>query len=586
MTTRINKTDGTELVEIFDGDIDTSKTGLTLIGRLYRNYGELVNENFVKLLENFANAESPLNNLTGQLWYDTASETLNVKRTDGYVGIASLSSSAAVPNRPIMGDLWYDTFNTQLKMYNGTTWIAVTPQYTASQGKSGVFVETVRDTNNLNHIAIVTYQSGGVISIQCKDLNWSPADGSYGIGVVKPGINLVDVNSQSFNGTALNSVALGGVSYTKYLRNDIDGIIDGSLKLGNNGLTIGELDDFQLSVQDNKAFLNRADGSINLSIGVDTILQINETSQTLAIDGSDAYPAIGFINEPSSGIFRSSENVIAVGIDGSSILEVSTDGVFINGNIQANDTFVGTLSTGNLTVSTTTTTTNLNVLGTASVNALTTTGNVILGNAANDRVTINANGMHIPNDLNVYSGDLIINQDLAVGGKINGFNVSGGGIVSTGDLIVTPGLTVEGDITTIGSLVIGGNFDVNGMLILDSNGRLTLNADVVPGYTNTGDFTLGRTNGVRAYNTPKMWIAFNGTLSGLAVYDSFDIDYVTRTSTNHYTFTTENPISSGAMAVVGTNGTQLVANPSIGAITFSITTTSESAQMALVVLGQ
>ena len=58
MSTTINKTNGTVLVSIADGAVDTAATDLTLIGKLYRNYGEVVNENFVKLLRRLV-APSP-----------------------------------------------------------------------------------------------------------------------------------------------------------------------------------------------------------------------------------------------------------------------------------------------------------------------------------------------------------------------------------------------------------------------------------------------------------------------------------------------------------------------------------------------
>jgi hypothetical protein len=77
MTYFVNKTDGTAIV-IPDGTKDTSSTSLTLLGRLSSNYGEDQNENFVKLLENFAFAISPSNPVTGQLWYDSANSVLKV----------------------------------------------------------------------------------------------------------------------------------------------------------------------------------------------------------------------------------------------------------------------------------------------------------------------------------------------------------------------------------------------------------------------------------------------------------------------------------------------------------------------------
>jgi hypothetical protein len=77
MTYFVNKTDGTAIV-IPDGTKDTSSTSLTLLGKLSSNYGEDQNENFVRLLENFAFAISPSNPVTGQLWYDSANSVLKV----------------------------------------------------------------------------------------------------------------------------------------------------------------------------------------------------------------------------------------------------------------------------------------------------------------------------------------------------------------------------------------------------------------------------------------------------------------------------------------------------------------------------
>lgn len=75
MSYKINKTNGDELVELFDGTTNTD-TGLTLIGRNYISYGEIQNENFIRLLENFADTIPPgqsvgFTPIAGQLWWDT-----------------------------------------------------------------------------------------------------------------------------------------------------------------------------------------------------------------------------------------------------------------------------------------------------------------------------------------------------------------------------------------------------------------------------------------------------------------------------------------------------------------------------------
>lgn len=72
MAYKLNKTDGSLLVDLIDGTIDVNSTSITLVGRNYTGYGEAFNENFIKILENFSNSNSPVNPIKGQLWWDTA----------------------------------------------------------------------------------------------------------------------------------------------------------------------------------------------------------------------------------------------------------------------------------------------------------------------------------------------------------------------------------------------------------------------------------------------------------------------------------------------------------------------------------
>ena len=70
MAYKINNTFGTLLVTLADGTIDVATTDLTLIGKGYAGFGERLNENLVKLLENFNNTSAPANKVQGQMWYD------------------------------------------------------------------------------------------------------------------------------------------------------------------------------------------------------------------------------------------------------------------------------------------------------------------------------------------------------------------------------------------------------------------------------------------------------------------------------------------------------------------------------------
>lgn len=74
MSYRLNKTDGELILDLADGQIDNTTTDITLVGRNYKGFGEFINENFIKIVENFANLNAPDAPLVGQLWYDTNQE--------------------------------------------------------------------------------------------------------------------------------------------------------------------------------------------------------------------------------------------------------------------------------------------------------------------------------------------------------------------------------------------------------------------------------------------------------------------------------------------------------------------------------
>lgn len=190
MSTIINKTNSTVLVEIPDGGVDTSASDLALIGRLYRNYGELVNENFVKLLENFAKSDAPAQPLEGQLWYDAANKDIKVYRDSGFAPLSVLSSGGNEPSSPVLGDQWWDTVDAQLKLYNGSSWIVVSPGYTTSQEISGAIVENIRDVSSVEHVITKIYAGGELIAIFSKDNEFVPISSLVGFSSIKPGLNI------------------------------------------------------------------------------------------------------------------------------------------------------------------------------------------------------------------------------------------------------------------------------------------------------------------------------------------------------------------------------------------------------------
>ena len=73
----LNKTNGTIVATVQDASIDRT-TDLQFLGRNYAGYGEIQNENFLKLLENFSNYTPPANPIDGQVWYNPSYKNLNV----------------------------------------------------------------------------------------------------------------------------------------------------------------------------------------------------------------------------------------------------------------------------------------------------------------------------------------------------------------------------------------------------------------------------------------------------------------------------------------------------------------------------
>ena len=82
-----------------DGVVNT-QTDLSLIGKGYAGYGELIAENFLHLLENFSNSSAPSKPISGQLWFDSANNRIKV-----YTGSAFIPAGGNVPYQSLQPSL-------------------------------------------------------------------------------------------------------------------------------------------------------------------------------------------------------------------------------------------------------------------------------------------------------------------------------------------------------------------------------------------------------------------------------------------------------------------------------------------------
>jgi hypothetical protein len=183
----INKTNGQQLMILADGTLDTS-TSLFLIGKNYPGYGELQQENFVRLLETGANNSGPVNPLVGQLWYDTATNKLKIYNGITFNSIGA-TVSATAPSGPIAGDSWWDTTNDQSKTYDGTEWQLVGPAYSKLDGRTGALVETIYDVASNKHLVITNFVANTRTTITSQDAEFTPNVSITGFPTIRPGIN-------------------------------------------------------------------------------------------------------------------------------------------------------------------------------------------------------------------------------------------------------------------------------------------------------------------------------------------------------------------------------------------------------------
>jgi hypothetical protein len=223
MSYTITTTSGTTLATVADGTINDTATSLTLIGKNYAGYGVFINDNYVKLLENFSNDVPPLSALPGQLWFDLRNKILKVNDGATWKSISSGVSSTSQPTSPIPGDIWWDTTNTQLKVWSGSAWIVVGPIASTTTGTNGAVIETIQDTVNTSHAIIRFYVSNATVAILSRDATFTPLPAISGFATIRPGFNLAStdvVSNAQFTGNAENAIRLNGLAATSYLRSD------------------------------------------------------------------------------------------------------------------------------------------------------------------------------------------------------------------------------------------------------------------------------------------------------------------------------------------------------------------------------
>ena len=352
-----------------------SETSLNFPGRGTTAYGQAVNENFLHLLENFANTTPPLRPVEGQLWYDSTQGVDQLKVYDGTNWVASgglkkASAAPAVANSSA-GDLWVNTESQQLYLFTGSSWVLVGPDF--SDGLlTGAQAQEIVGTDDITYnVLAIKVEDQPVIIISSQSFIPKVSIKGFRKGI-NPGMNIADeaivgLQALKYYGTAEKAEALvvgnTAIPASNFLR-------------GNAASTTN----FQLSVKSNDGVKIGTGGQLSLGIDGETgIIQHNTSGSSIdvrmrngnltpTIISSNSDGNVGFNNNApeetidvkgnikiapkagaaETGILKvtSTENSLSIGTG--SIVTTGGLGIALNAYIGGDVDVGGVLQTGNI----------------------------------------------------------------------------------------------------------------------------------------------------------------------------------------------------------------------------------------------
>lgn len=276
MAYQVDKFNGQFLVAVDDGTIDTT-TDLRFVGKNYAGYGEVQNENFLHLLENFANTTPPPKAIVGQIWFDSASKKLKFYDGAKFKIANGAEASSSAPSGLAEGEFWWDRSAEQLYTWTGSEFVLVGPENPPEIGASGVISQVVKDTNGVNHsISRITSGNETIIIISKDEFILDSAFNPItGFTLIKKGVTLINTSAISgvtttdhvYWGTASNSLKLGNFSASDFVRSGSATFSSGA-QFSDVGFTLGDQNDIKFHVVngDEPIIENQLGNSITIKI--------------------------------------------------------------------------------------------------------------------------------------------------------------------------------------------------------------------------------------------------------------------------------------------------------------------------------
>jgi hypothetical protein len=263
MAYSIDRYNNTLLTTVEDGTVDQT-TDLKFIGKNYAGYGEIQNENFLFLLENFSGANEPARPLSGQVWFDSGSSKLKFFDGTKWRTTGGAEIGATEPTGLATGDFWWDSANDQLYVFNGISFILIGPQ-NAGEGVTQMQSREVVDAQGgTKSIITATIEDEIIFVISPHEFDLNSSETvvkGQGYDRLRKGITLKNTKTATggvtstdhyFWGTASNALKLGGIDASNFIQTS-DGNIQFTqgLELPDAGLLVGDSNDLHIKIDDN-----------------------------------------------------------------------------------------------------------------------------------------------------------------------------------------------------------------------------------------------------------------------------------------------------------------------------------------------
>lgn len=388
----VNFTDSenTTPITVFDNTSSTD-TSLTFPGRNVTGYGQIIAENFLHLLENFASANQPVNPTEGQLWYDSANGALQIWDNTNWKAASGIQKSPTEPSvsESKVGELWVDTTNQQLRIFTGSRWILVGPSESSIDGlRYGPAVEKIADSDNTDRSILTFYLKDVPVIIISKD-SFTPKSPITGFSLIRSGINIatpIGSTETALFGTIFEGGLLPKLFGTALVANALSidpsyvptdsSIVSASKFLRSDTVNTTE---FGLNVRSNSGIV----------LGIDGTFKISNTSTAATIYNSASGSSLDLQinrNGIANTILRILDNKVGIN---KAVPEQELD---VDGNIQTN---------GALIVTSVADSTNLNNGSIRTAGGISISKNLLVGNGADITGTTQVNNIQ-PKTTDIY----------------------------------------------------------------------------------------------------------------------------------------------------------------------------------------